>query len=1310
MNYRSRVLWLILIMIVVVVSVVGMTLRLLYTTALDNQRARLIETAQSWARLIEAVGRFDLEYSNNYPGGAFQATLTQIIDSHENFGGFGKTGEFTLARLEDDQMVFLLKHRHRDTSAPVPVLMSSELAEPMRCALSGKSGTLIGLDYRGVTVLAAYEPVIVPEWNMTLGIVAKIDLAEIRAPFLRAGAVAGVGALLLVSLGTILFVRISTPILRQLEESEQQYRAVVETISYGIVEIDTAYTITFVNSTYARWIGYTPEALVGTQFVEKVIHPDEQQRVHNDLQETFKAKLPPTPYYGEHQTANGKGFAVQVEWHCQYSDSGVMTGLIGVVTDTTERRNTESMLARQNKLLQMLHEGTREINAELEVNTLLHHILDRAVSLLRADRGGGVYLYDAGLDVLSLEEGTGLNDKDRGIALKPGEGISGRVYQTGQPLIVNDYANWKDRFGITAVDPPSAVMGVPLHNMQGRVIGVLLFIADSSHRTFESEDIQLAEMFAAQAAIAYCNAHLYTAANQELAERKQVERALRESELRYRSLFKHTNDAIFILDLDENSTILAANQQAAQMLGYTLEEIIGHPVARFIALDESADAQARRDALLRGEMLPVYERTGLRKDGTTFISEVSTALAYDADGNPSHIHSAVRDISERKRIEIELRESEEKYRLLFSNELDAICILDMETGQVVDANEACLNLYGYGREALSNMLVFDVSAEPHATHEVLEQARKTKEARIPLRWHKKKDGTVFPVEIQVGVFMLKGREVACAVIRDITERREYETRLAEQYTLMQTILENIPDYIYVKDRKHRFVISNSTHLRSMGCSTLAEIQGKTDLDIFPIDMAKQFYEDEQELFRTEKPMLNREELSFDVNGKLMWGLTTKVPLRNHVGEMAGLVGITRNITDRKRTEQMLQESEAQYRSLFEDSPISLWEEDFSAIKRYLDDLRASGETDLRAYFDSHPEALTYCATLVEVRNINRATLNLLKASSKEEILGKLGTTFVDESQHILKEELLVLAEGHTHFEGEIVSRTFSGELIDCMLSATLAPGHTEDWGKVFVSILDITESKKSAQQQMALALERERVNILSRFVTHASHEFRTPLSTISTSAYLLNRHATDDNQKRHVEKIETQVRGLTHLLEDLLTITQLDSKTRHATWMAVNLNDVVQVATGTLQSALEQQNIRLDITLSDNLPVVWGDFHYLREAMQRIMNNAVRHTPVGGAITVRVEQQDADIRVTIADTGIGMDAKTLSRVFERFYRADTSGKTRGFGLGLPIARAAVELHGGAIEVTSEPGQGSTFTIILPIYQHDRRQNNTGDAV
>jgi len=194
-----------------VIAVAGMTVGMLYQAAFEEERQRLVDLARGQARLMEAVARFDAGHSGAPDPQAppFSATLSQLADAHERYRGIGTTGEFTLARRQADRIVFLLSRRRHDRDGPQPVTWDGSLAEPTRRALKGQSGSLVGPDYRGVTVLAAHEPVAL----LNLGMVAKIDMAEIRKPFIRAAAVSGLGILVLVTLAGLLVRALAAPIL-----------------------------------------------------------------------------------------------------------------------------------------------------------------------------------------------------------------------------------------------------------------------------------------------------------------------------------------------------------------------------------------------------------------------------------------------------------------------------------------------------------------------------------------------------------------------------------------------------------------------------------------------------------------------------------------------------------------------------------------------------------------------------------------------------------------------------------------------------------------------------------------------------------------------------------------------------------------------------------------------------------------------------------------------------------------------------------------------------------------------------------------
>lgn len=236
MNERKRVLLLISIMATCSLIVAGIAISMLYRTAYEEQRTRLEETVRSQARLVEAVARFNAIHNKDYPEGPIIATLDQIIEAHKNYQHSGKTTDFTIAQKEGNKIIFLLKHRHGERALEhqhlKPVGLDSNLADPMRLALSGFAGTVVGLDHRGENVLAAYEPLAAPNW----GIVAATSLSAVRTPFFKAGFITVFITVLLVIGGAALFIRISDPMIKLLEKRTVQLEKLNKNLKHEIEE------------------------------------------------------------------------------------------------------------------------------------------------------------------------------------------------------------------------------------------------------------------------------------------------------------------------------------------------------------------------------------------------------------------------------------------------------------------------------------------------------------------------------------------------------------------------------------------------------------------------------------------------------------------------------------------------------------------------------------------------------------------------------------------------------------------------------------------------------------------------------------------------------------------------------------------------------------------------------------------------------------------------------------------------------------------------------------------------------------------
>jgi PAS domain S-box-containing protein len=271
-----------LIMAAATLLVSAISIVSLYRTAIDQHRLRLVETVNSQARLIEAIAKFDSQHSDDdHPQGAWAATLDQVAAAHRQFKGFGDTGEFVLARRDDKQIDFVLSRRHEQSLTPQSIPFDGEWAEPMRQVLSGKSGVLTGLDYRGVEVLAAFEPVSI----LDLGLVAKIDISEIRKPYINAGIIAISVSMLVIFIASRLFLRISRPLEQAMDQQAETFQTLAETSREGIVIASTTGIIQFINPAIEKLFGYSRGELIGETV--KRLMPPEQSLAHDGYMKNY---------------------------------------------------------------------------------------------------------------------------------------------------------------------------------------------------------------------------------------------------------------------------------------------------------------------------------------------------------------------------------------------------------------------------------------------------------------------------------------------------------------------------------------------------------------------------------------------------------------------------------------------------------------------------------------------------------------------------------------------------------------------------------------------------------------------------------------------------------------------------------------------------------------------------------------------------------------------------------------------------------------------------------------------------------------
>lgn len=399
------------------------------------------------------------------------------------------------------------------------------------------------------------------------------------------------------------------------------------------------------------------------------------------------------------------------------------------------------------------------------------------------------------------------------------------------------------------------------------------------------------------------------------------------------------------------------------------------------------------------------------------------------------------------------------------------------------------------------------------------------------------------------------------------------------------------------------------------------------------------------------------------------------------------------IAERKQVEAALRESEARYRRLFENSPISLWEEDFSQGKAYFDRLRASGVTDWRAYFTAHPEAVAHCAGLVKVLDVNAATLDLLRARTKEELLVGLPTFFTQESFKVFQEELCALAEGQQTFESEAIHQTLTGEEIFVALRMSVAPGYEHSLGKVLVSLLDITRRKQMEQEKDELLAEvsrsRQALRTMAARLAETQEFERKQLArelhervgqNLSTMGFILN--IIRDQVCHLVPKTESKA-VLTRVDDalDLVKQTTDDVRSVMAELRPPVLDDYGLAATLRWYGEQFSQRVGIPVTvqgddLAARLPALVENT--LFRITQEALTNVARHAQAT-QVTITLAAAD-EILLAIADNGVGFDPTQVSPPSQK----------GGWGL-LNIAERAVSV-GGECRVESTPGQGTNVVV------------------
>jgi signal transduction histidine kinase len=376
-------------------------------------------------------------------------------------------------------------------------------------------------------------------------------------------------------------------------------------------------------------------------------------------------------------------------------------------------------------------------------------------------------------------------------------------------------------------------------------------------------------------------------------------------------------------------------------------------------------------------------------------------------------------------------------------------------------------------------------------------------------------------------------------------------------------------------------------------------------------------------------------------------------------------------------------SEEKFHELFEACPISLWEEDFSSVKEYFNELQLKGISDFKKHFTDHPDEVIKCAGIVQILRVNEATLKLYNAKGIQEIVNGLQHIITSQSINTFRDELISLAEGTTQFSSKIENKTLNGETIHVNVLCRVVPGYEETLAKVLVCIVDLTPEKKLRE----ILLRSQRLATIGETATMVGHDLRNPLQGISGAAYNIRKHlgaASDPSVTDMLGVIDNGVQYANRIVNDLLDF----SREAQIHLLPTTTKSIVKQA---LTNAKIPDNIRIEDVMLNDFEIL-ADESKMNRVITNLIQNAVDAMPDGGILSISSTKENGLVSIRVTDTGVGISRDNLVKLWNTLFTT----KSKGMGLGLPICKRFIEAHGGTLSVETTLGKGSTFTATIPI--------------
>jgi PAS domain S-box-containing protein len=731
----------------------------------------------------------------------------------------------------------------------------------------------------------------------------------------------------------------------------------------------------------------------------------------------------------------------------------------------------------------------------------------------------------------------------------------------------------------------------------------------------------------------------------DITERKKKEEALRESEEKYKDLFESAMDVILTLDLKGN---VAAVNSSILRFGYKKEDLVGKSILDFVPKEYWPTVMRDFSQVTRGE--PARNETEIVVPTGKILVEYN-ARAIVKESNVIGVQLNLRDVTERKKVEEAVRSSEAKLKAILASSPEAISVSDLNA-KLIDCNEAFLKLHGYlSKEELIGTSWLDVIAPANRskiqdTMGKLSEHGYIKNMEFALL---KKDGQEFMGELSASLVLdSSGKPTSIvAVARDITERKEMEEKLKESEGRFRDLFQSIQDPVGIFVGREGHLIDYNTAFKKSSGYTDEELKDKVFLDFVHPDDRAMVLEKYQTKYSEEELPLVYEMRGMNKKGESI-PLELSVSTYKRKGRVIGIEVIHRNITERKKAEQTILESQKKFERLFMDNP----------------------------------EPAVHLDRNFHVMDINPRFTALFRYSL-EEVKGKHINDVAVPKEKMEEAETLdkKAANGIVYFD--TVRKRKDGTLIPVSISAAPLIVNNQLLGHVAV-YKDISELKKAEHE---LATMNEKLQVVGGLTRH---DVRNKLSVITGNIYLNKKRMADHpdvlGSYKDMESACEQIVRIFDFAKDyeMLGVEEL---------AYVDMEDAVQKAVSLFSDlkGVKVLNECYGLTvLADSL---------LRSLFYNLIDNSLKYAQKLSRIRIYYEKKDDELKLNYEDDGVGIAWDAKPKIFDEGY---TTGK--GSGYGLYLVKRMMEVYGWAIQETGTPGKGAQFTIAIPKTNKDGKEN------